>query len=414
MTRLRALLITLVLLGLSLGGVGALVGRAQTADTGQIAISAQDGNIYLFDVASDETTALTDDAISGSKVYAWPTWANDGRLAFFGTSRAPDDRYQLGIFIQNPAGAIERIYSSEDEFFTYASWAPADCPAGNCRDLAVLYTAAGGSLALRRVRVDGGVTIEELSEGGPHYWDWSPDGASMVWARFGTELSIYDADNNEISETFDDRLGFQRAVDWSPVDDRLLAAVRSPGQLNDLMIFEDGERLVLAEDFPGLVSFEWSPDGTQVAYLDEQRATLTVADARSGETIGTAPHNAFAFFWAPDSTRLAYLTVTQVEESGDVLASMQGSVPRLQWVVFSPRTGRSARLATFLPTRETIYYLRFFDQFSRSHRLWSPDSRYITYGEVLQDGRSVISLLDTTAPSTVRTLMEGQIGVFSW
>ena len=51
------------------------------------------------------------------------------------------------------------------------------------------------------------------------------------------------------------------------------------------MIFEDGERLVLAEGFPGPVSFEWSPDGTKVAYLDEQRARLTVADARTGEAI---------------------------------------------------------------------------------------------------------------------------------
>jgi len=416
MTRLRALLIPLVLLGLLLGGAETLTGRAQTVDAGQIAIAAQDGNIYLYDIATDETTPLTDDAVSGSKAYSWPTWSNDGRLAFFGSSRVPDDQYQFGIFIRNVAGAIERIYTSSDEFFTYASWAPADCPAGNCRDLAVLYTAASGNLALRRVRVDGEVMIEELSEGGPHYWDWSPDGSSMLWARFGTELSIYDADSNAISETFTDRLGFQRAVDWSPTDNRMLAAVRAPGRLNDLMIFEDGERLVLAEGFPGPVSFEWSPDGTKVAYLDEQRARLTVADARTGEAIATAPDDAYAFFWAPDSTRLAYLTITQIQDSGDVLASYQGqrTVPRLQWVVFSPESGNSARLAAFLPTRETIYYLRFFDQFARSHRLWSPDSRYLTYGEVLADGRSVVSLLDTTAPSTVRTLMEGQIGVFSW
>ena len=51
MTRLRALLIPLVLLGLLLGGAETLTGRAQTVDAGQIAIAAQDGNIYLYDVA---------------------------------------------------------------------------------------------------------------------------------------------------------------------------------------------------------------------------------------------------------------------------------------------------------------------------------------------------------------------------
>jgi len=411
MTRSRALLITFVLLCLPLGG-GALTGRAQTADTGQIAIAAEDGNIYLFDLAADEAVPLTEDAVRGSKMYAWPTWANDGRLAFFGTSRVPDDRYQLGIFLQRAPGEVERLYSAADEFFTYASWAPADCPAGDCRDLALLYTAASGNLALRRVRVDGEVSIEELSEGGPHYWDWSPDGASMLWARFGTELSIYDADSNAIAQTFDDRLGFQRAVDWSPVDDRLLAAVRAPGRRNDLIIFDKDERLVLAEGFRGPVSFEWSPDGAQVAYLDEQRTTLTVADAQTGAPVATAPDDAFAFFWSPDSARLAYLTISQPGQ--DVLASLQSEPPRLQWVIYSPATGAATRLATFFPTRETIYYLQFFDQFARSHRLWSPDSRYLTYGEVLRDGRSVVSLLDTTSQDAPRTLMEGQIGVFSW
>jgi len=61
-----------------------------------------------------------------------------------------------------------------------------------------------------------------------------------------------------------------------------------------------------------------------------------------------------------------------------------------------------------------IYYLRFFDQFARSHRLWSPDSRSLTYAEVLDDGRSVVSLVETTGTGTPRTLMYGRIGVFSW
>ena len=235
MTRLRALLIPLVLLGLLLGGAETLTGRAQTVDAGQIAIAAQDGNIYLYDVATDETTPLTDDAVSGSKAYSWPTWSNDGRLAFFGSSRVPDDQYQFGIFIRNVAGAIERIYTSTDEFFTYASWAPADCPAGELPRSRRAVHRREWNLALRRVRVDGEVMIEELSEGGPHYWDWSPDGSSMLWARFGTVVNLRCRQQRDL-ETFTDRLGFQRAVDWSPTDNRMLAAVRAgaPERPDDL------------------------------------------------------------------------------------------------------------------------------------------------------------------------------------
>ncbi len=406
MIRIRLLIVLTVLLVL---GGSALAGRAQSA--GQIAIAAQDGNIYLYDLAADLTVPLTQDAVANRKVYTWPTWSNDGRLAFFGTSTLPGDRYQLGIFLQRALGETERLYTSRNETFTYANWAPADCPAGNCRDLAVLYTTARGSLALRRLRVDGTVSITELSEGGPHYWDWSPDGAAMFWVRYGSELAIFDSTSGAIAETFDDRPGFQRAVDWSPVDDRLLAAIHQPGRGNSLAIFDGAERVVLADHLRGAVSFEWSPDGRRVAFLDEQRAALTVVDARTGAPVAAAPDDVYAFFWAPDSARLAYVTLPT---PGQQVLTRQRGGPLLQWVVFEPDSGIISRLASFVPNLEMIYYLRFFDQFARSHRLWSPDSRYLTYAEVLDDGRSVVSLVDTTGTGTPRTLMDGRIGVFSW
>jgi TolB protein len=75
----------------------------------------------------------------------------------------------------------------------------------------------------------------------------------------------------------------------------------------------------------------------------------------------------------------------------------------------------ATRLAAFLPSRDMIYYLQFYDQFARSHRLWSPDNRYFVYGEVTRFGQSIVSLQDTRVPGAApQTIMEGGFGVFSW
>jgi hypothetical protein len=74
-----------------------------------------------------------------------------------------------------------------------------------------------------------------------------------------------------------------------------------------------------------------------------------------------------------------------------------------------------ASLQGFLPTRDMLYFLSFFDQFAQSHRLWSPDSRYLVYAELTSESRQLIHLLDTNDPAAwPLTLTEGQIGIWSY
>lgn len=402
-------------------------GYAQTGTTaGQLAIAGTDGNIHLYDLAGDSFTQLTADGNGVTRIYSWPTWSNDGRLAYFGINTGQAPFYTLGIFIDRLNGSDPTmVYSARDEVFTYAAWSPADCPAGNCRDLAVLYTAGNGQLAARTVRMLDSTFfgITELATGGPFYWDWSPDGASIFWAHYNSELSVYDIASGAVVETFEEIPGYQRAVDWSPVDDRLLATDVTDLRESSLLIFDGAERITLAEDLRGVVSFEWSPDGAQVAYADGDRGRLYVVDAQAGAESVLISDDVVGFFWSPDGTKIAYITLTR--DGGDVLtlASTRapGSAPRAQatpdirWHVYDVATGQAQRLANFLPSRDMIYYLQFYDQFARSHRLWSPDSRYIVYGETLLDGERRVMLLDTDSPGTPpEPLMDGRIGVFSW
>ena len=385
---------------------------AQPGDAGRLVIAGSDGNLYVYDVSSGATTTLTSDAVPGIKQYSWPTWSTDGRLAYFGVDLTAEMPYRLGIFIQPVAGDAALVYSSAEEAFTYAYWSPADCPLANCRDLAVLYTGRDG-LALRRVRVGDEVTVDELGKGGPFYWDWSPDGQSMFWARNGNMLEIYDVAAESVVKALPDEPGLERAIDWSPVDDRLLAAVRVSPRRSDLTVFDGAARQVIAPGLRGVVSFEWSPDGSQVAYVAGDEA-LHVVDVAAQMEATTPIAGALAFFWSPDGTQIAYLS--RVRTPGGTLARPARQVElRLQWSTLDVATDRTTGLSAFLPSEEMIYYLNFYDQFARSHRLWSPDSRYLVYGEVLADGGPVVTLLDTQTPSqTPVRIMDGSIGIFSW
>ena len=78
-------------------------------------------------------------------------------------------------------------------------------------------------------------------------------------------------------------------------------------------------------------------------------------------------------------------------------------------------TGANRRLASFLPTSDMIYLLTYFDQFSQSHRVWSPDSQNLVYGELTADRQPVVTILSTSGTDSVPlTIAEGQIGVWSY
>jgi TolB protein len=392
--------------------------RAQetpTGDVGQIGLTGADGNLYIYDMATGGTQALTKEAplTPPERFYQWVTWSSDGRLAYFGASFDPADPFRLGVFVQDsPSAPAKRVYASVNEVFTYAHWAPAPCPEGDCRDLALLYTGARG-LAVRLIRVGAAVKVREVSQGGPHYWDWSPDASAMFWARFGTDLEIFDVAEGVISQTFPEQRGFGQSVDWSPTDTRLLAGVLSADGSTQVVIIDGNDRETLARGLLG-AAYAWSPTAEQVALLNYEGGQLSLIDVASKQVFAQPAEDVVAFFWSPDASKLAYLTLNEGPEAGGAKLRRQ-SLPRLTWQLYDLMQGRNLRLGSFTPSQEMIYYLNFFDQFAHSHALWSPDSRYIVYGEQNIDGTTAVRLLDVTqAGKAPRTVSNGTMGVFSW
>ncbi len=396
---------------------------------GLIAYVGTDFNIYTIDGSDGTVSALTDDAgprEDSIYVYQWPTWSTDGRLAYFAL-----DLTQAGQVLttdtyvsDNGREPGERVYTWEDQVFNYAYWAPQNCDAGaNCRDLAVLLGDATG-LIVELVRdTETGATSQTAGAGAPFYFSWSPDATRMLWQRNRTRLDIYDVSAADVTETLAQTPGFFAAPAWSPVDDRMLIGVLNAETENtDLILLANNETRTLASDLEGQVSFSWSPDGNRVAYTAQQ-GPVFVLDTVTGETVARSPvTGVYAFFWSPDSRQIGYVTLAAPpgsfsagNMSGPGQAALAQGQPGLALSVLDVQSGADRRLATFFPTRDMLYYLAYFDQFAQSHRLWSPDSRRLIYGEVTGGNRSVVTMVDVSGEAPVPlSIAEGTIGVWSF
>jgi TolB protein len=427
---IRILLMSLVLMGFFAGAETSYAGERHLLDLpGRIAYIGSDYNIYTLSLHEEGISALTLDA-SNTRRYMWPTWSDGGKLAYFCCEPAFTNRIVTETHI-SPDGINygDLVYDDQGALFTYAYWSPRDCAAGsNCRDLAVLLsqiTSSRFSVEVFRSS-DEGTSRLRVGQGAPFYYSWSPDGTRLLLQRDNGRLDVYHV-NTEILERLSQLPGTFQAPAWSPVDDRLLFGMAGEdGITTDLVIFANDTIRVLQSGLVGLVSFSWSPDGNSIAYrtaTNEGFSQLIVLDAETGEiTMETASREVIAFFWSPDSARIAFVALPTPQGSfsvsrGDILPV---SLPAQQtdglvWSVIEVDGGNARRYGAFIPTQEMIYLLSFFDQFSQSHRIWSPDSTHIVFSEVTPDGARVISVLDMTRNDAVPFFIaDGLIGIWSY
>jgi len=399
--------------------------ETETKIPGTIAYIGLDLNTYTIDPTTEEITQLTDDAMLSDdayRYYRWPTWSTDGRLAYFAVSDATDEPYATEIYVSKDGNVPgERIYTGQRQVFNYASWAPANCgDTSNCRILAVLMNASSGGLFVEAIKdqVEGNPT-ETIGRGGPFYYSWSSDAQGMVWQRNNRSLDVYGVEDSNLQEQLSQRPGMFQAPHWSPVDNRLLLGTANvETQTTDIAVITDGESDILVPDLEGVVAFAWSPSSDYVAYVDD-RGPLMVVDSTTGETISrTINGGVVAFFWSPDDRKLAYITLAvppgaATASSGLAAAQTQPDLS-FAWSVLDVDSGEVSRYEAFTPTRESVYMFTYFDQFAQSHRVWSPDGRYLIYGASTSDGPA-IQILDTEAEDAIpRSLVDGTLPIWSF
>jgi TolB protein len=399
------------------------------SSAGHIAFVLPDGQVAMVDPVTTVVTPLG----PPEHVGAFPTWAPDGeRVAYLALAGLD----ALAAIVRARADeAPEVVYSSREDAPIYLSWSPDGA-------LLALLVADLGGTELHLVDTATG-EARPFARGTPLYWAWSPSsdrvlihldvlqptavaGFSAVEA-FAVphplpEPGVFQTPAISPSERFvayatrtasDVRRVVLLSTPYAEGVDgaELRADVRRPGD-------DDPEPLVRRElPHMGQASLAWHPQRDLLAIQrSEPRGfgSLSLLDADTGELEVVVPGRSLAFFWSPDGRSIAYLTLQLGAPAGaseqhvGLLFELEPLLPLLGLHVLDVETRTSRELAAFVPTRLFVeQILPFFDQFARSHPVWSPGSDALVFSAVDETGRSMLTLF--ALDGTIRHLSEGEM-----
>lgn len=367
-------------------------------------------------------------------IYQFPAWAPDGSaLAVIGLSRQG-----AGVYVAQDCRPGERcsaesdpsasplipVYEAENNAPIYLYWSPDN------RFVSFIANSTRGGLALHLGRPDGS-GAEVIATGQPFYWAWADSAEEILIHTGGVgaegRLTFIDLTGAERGGQLAIP-GYFQAPDISATGDYVAYARESATGARQIIIKGRADAAEQSTLHAGNTAIGWNPARDELAYISSAHrggtfGPLQIIDAATGARTLISDKLVVAFFWSPDGNRLAYLTPnfpdllpevadrTRRARLGDAPQPVQDDSVLLDlWIVDFTRD-ETRLIATFEPNSLfTGQFLPFFDQYARSHRLWSPDSREIVL-PVVEDGRSLLYRFSVDGPRQL--VREGVIAFWS-
>ena len=285
---------------------------------------------------------------SAEDIHSWPCWSPDGRrIAAWRAGRAGGP---VRVFVCDEAGVSSLEGPAlEGRVPIYLQWS---------RDSSKLAMLSQGkeALSLDVAPVSDLEQVESLLSGVPLFFSWLPGGriAAFVGERAGPALVVFGPDGTR-SQMPGLPGNFCAPV---PVGDDLVYVAQHRGHITILTSRPPGLAIRELEIVDGLVALVGDPEGRTVARAvapdgDSPYRDLRVIDPRTGATRGLSDADCQAFFWAGSSV---------------VVARRHPSRGSVVWLRVT-LDGREEQLAELYPSRDLRFWLRFFEQYSGSHRI---------------------------------------------
>lgn len=354
--------------------------EAEASGSGRLVVIDDLGN--LLTLAPDGSDGvLLDEAVPGQRGVRQPTWSPDGRRLAWVRVEAGTNGGSAALVTAATDGTQATETSTPVAPF-YLSWDPTSSR------IAYLGTASPEVIQLGVVHVDADEVVP-LDSGRPLYLSWNPEGSQLL-VHVGTDrLERLELDGT--LTTVHPRPGTFNTPVWT-TDGRSFVYASGAGDRQRLVVHDlERDRGRALVRFEGSIVFVVSPDGRRIAFQvvrsQSDVGPLSVVDRETGEVERVADEVAPAFFWSPTGDRLLYLGIEPA--------------PGRVWFRWSVWNGTSSfTTPRFVPT-DTFGrdYLQFFEQFSQSLRLWSPDGSAFTYAGAAETGEQGVWVQEA-APDT--------------
>ena len=356
-----------------------------TPRTPQMVFTGEDGNVFAWTPSSKRQQQLTwtweehggeknAENASVRLTHMWPAWAPDGnQIACFGMRGTAETQLETSLY----AVAADGIDSWELSGLSggmpiYGNWSPQ----GNA--FAALVQ-RGQKLSLEIIRLNQLGTTTPVISGAPLFWSWSPQGDKLAVHVGGNHpagrarVVVVDVSSGQILHQITDRPGDFRVPVWAP-QDSLLAYVEHSDDGNDILFLYDvdsGEKGPVATVGNGTVAL-WAADGHTLAFSSAVRSgsfilpQVDILHLSTGRTSTVLEEPVLGFFWSPQGDFLLYLTIEQQQNY-------------LCWHRLMQASGEKTELVRFLPSREQMFILSFFDQYALSHPPLAPDGSALAF-----------------------------------
>jgi Tol biopolymer transport system component len=391
----------------------------KSTERGHIAYTGLDGNMYILNPLRGEAQQITNDATSGKRnrtEYRYPSWSFDGEsLAFVRYRGDNSGRFESTVVVSNVEGSSQKSLLTTEEILPfYLYWSP------DSNSISFLSSLSNAEeLLLQVLSTDGGKPAY-IDMGQPFYWSWKFDGSSILTHTGGSSIERSEkavikqfdlTDTAFSSTTLNYFPAYFQAPQYSPDGSQLLIAAEMLQRHSTLVVAQNnGEPQDLLVDWQGPLTFSWSPDGTHIAYVTGRPSPiggsigplniLPMNEGESGTDYQVQSSNVLAFFWSPDSSKIALFEPQIVAEgNGDGTFFLQVSVLNVD-------DGTVTALTKIRPTRAFIgQVIPYYDQFQRSHTIWSPDSSHIVVNGSTDDDLPGIFIVSAEASNEGGNIM---------
>lgn len=272
-----------------------------------------------------------------------------------------------------------------------------------------LATPGERALVLLLLDLEIGGDGTEVLRGAPLFSVWSPRGDVQL-IHAGPTIHRMDRTPAPMLTTVGLNSVDLRVPAWSP-DGQLFATIRHGESRNAVVLLDrDGRHAARIGAVQGTAALGWSPRGDLIGVSPMNAvgaySGIDLIDVRASETRTLVKDRLFLWAWSPDGRRIAYLRPA-------------GTEGQIAWRVVSLDGRPPFTSAAFYPGPLFLVLISFFDQYLQTHRLWSPDGRYlVAAGRIAVNGPPSdlwggnVLLLDASGKQPLAAIARGEIAAW--